>query len=509
MELNITTTNFLSHGLFNPQLHILNANVTVYQTTFMDGNIAGNSVYIQDNCNGTWFNDCDFVDGSPGFYYIASEGTSYLIENTSFDTVGGGYSVIARQGTFGIPSQVTILNPTGDGSSGFWDATFDNSTLYANGTSTISLQWYKNVHVEDPDGNPIPNAPVWVKNRFGNPASPPMKLTNSSGWAKWFICTEKILYDGSETNFNLFNVSSENNSMIGYANPQDTIDQSLENFIVVPFSPPPPPSPSPPTGLSAKLSGSITNVKLTWNASADDGKGENDVVGYTVYKSLTGVYGSYLFETWIVANGSSSYYWSDLNAGDGDWNNYFYIVRANDTLDNEEKNINRVGKVVNNLDNEWNIFSVPLKQLQISSDYVLKAIEGNYATIQGHHAGKSKPWIHWHWKKPSIFNDIIRIDHKDGFYIKMNNSDYLVVAGEVPSNTQISLKAGWNLVGYPCLESKKVSFALSSISGSYNKVEFYNTTSNKEEGLGPNDLMHPGMGYWIHATADCIWDVPF
>ena len=111
-------------------------------------------------------------------------------------------------------------------------------------------------------------------------------------------------------------------------------------------------------------------------------------------------------------------------------------------------------------------------------------------------------------KKSAHLNDTIEIDHKQGYYIKMTNPDYLVVAGVVPIGTQIPLKAGWNLVGYPCLEGKTVSEALASIAGLYNKVEFYNTTSDKEERLGPNELMNPGFGYWIHTTSDCVWKVP-
>jgi hypothetical protein len=268
--------------------------------------------------------------------------------------------------------------------------------------------------------------------------------------------------------------------------------------------PPPPLPPSPPTGLMAKLISNGTDIMLIWNASLDDGTGEDDVAGYTVYKSTTGVNGSYDFAAWILATDSSSYNWTDVNVGDGDWNDYFYNVRANDTVNNEEKNENKAGKFVNYLYGEWNMFSVPLIQFQISSDYVLQTIQGNYTVLQGYHAGKSRPWIHWHWKKPPPFNDIIRIDHKSGYYIRMANPDYLVVAGAVPTNTQISIKAGWNLIGYPSLINKTVNHALSSISGKYNMVEYYDPILKKEVKLGPDDWMEPGFGYWIHATENCI-----
>ncbi len=147
---------------------------------------------------------------------------------------------------------------------------------------------------------------------------------------------------------------------------------------------------------------------------------------------------------------------------------------------------------------------MPLIQIDTSMEYVLQTIEGNYITIQGYHAGKSRPWLHWHKPKPHHFNNVIEINHKNGYYINMLNPDYLIVAGKVPTNTQIALKTGWNLIGYPCLINKTVNDALSSIAGKYNLVEYYDTVKDKEVRLEPNDYMKPGLGYWIHAIEDCI-----
>ncbi|UCG69565.1 MAG: lamin tail domain-containing protein, partial [Thermoplasmata archaeon] len=267
---------------------------------------------------------------------------------------------------------------------------------------------------------------------------------------------------------------------------------------------PPMPTPPPPTGLQAELTGSNNNVTLTWNASSDDGGGEDDVAGYTVYKSITGVNGSYEFASWIPESSSAKYNWTDVGAGDGDWNNYFYLVRANDTSNIEEQNLNKVGKFVNYLVEGWNVFSVPLIQVDTSMGNALQTIKGNFVVLQGYHAGKSRPWLHWHRDKPNKFNDAIDIKHNNGYYIDSVIPDYIVVVGVVPTNTQIPLKAGWNLVGYPCLIEKTRDVALSSIAGKYNKVEYYDTVIHKEVRLEPDDLIQPGLGYWIHATEDCV-----
>jgi hypothetical protein len=495
----VTYSTFFHHGPNKPGLLIKSATVTVDDSQFYGGGQPGNVVIIGKSSHGTIIKNSDFDTGSVGDHYIRVDGSSILIDNTTFVTSGGSagaLSVEANDDSSGVPAEVTIRNPT----------FFDNSTLNATGSSSIDLEWFVNVLVKDPNDNIIPDAPVWIIDRNANPSQPPSKITESDGWARWFICTELTVYSTHITNYNPFNGSAENNSLFGYK--EFSMTMSKDITIYVPYPPSPPSPPAPPKGLKAKLAGSITSVKLSWNASDDDGQGENDIVGYSIYKSSNGVNGIYMFEGWIPANGSLSYDWWDMNAGDGDWNNYFYYVRANDTLNNEEMNLNKVGKFVQYMVSDWNMFSVPLAQFDTSRTEVLDSIEGNYSQIHGYHAGKSRPWLNLNKNKPGHLNDVIEVDHKQGYYVKMTNPDYLVVAGVVPAGTQISLKAGWNLVGYPCLESKSVSEALDSISGSYNKVEFFNTTSDKEEGLGPSDLMHPGLGYWIHATSDCVWEVP-
>jgi PKD repeat protein len=268
--------------------------------------------------------------------------------------------------------------------------------------------------------------------------------------------------------------------------------------------------PAPPTDLDANLvSGALSDVKLTWTASQDDGAGDNDVAGYTVYKSSTSINGLYEFAASIPAQGipGHTYEWTDSGAGDGDLNNYFYIVRAEDTFGNEEQNNNKVGKFVSQLDDGWNMISVPLIQKDTKREVVLQTIDSNYVSVQGYHAGKSRPWLNWHRNKPNKFNDVIEINHKNGYYVDMAASDHLVTAGKVATQVDISLKTGWNLIGNPSFTDILRDDALSSIAGKYNMVERFDTTKDKEVRLSESDIMEPGLGYWIHTTDDCIWTI--
>jgi hypothetical protein len=149
------------------------------------------------------------------------------------------------------------------------------------------------------------------------------------------------------------------------------------------------------------------------------------------------------------------------------------------------------------------MISVPFVQSNTTREKVLETVEGNYAAVQGYHAGKSRPWLHWHRDKPNYFNDVIEINHKNGYYIDMIIADNLVTVGRVAPSTDISLKSGWNLVGYPCLTDQLRDDALASISGNYNMVERFDTTKDKEVRLTASDYMVIGLGYWIHATSDC------
>jgi hypothetical protein len=194
-------------------------------------------VLIEGGSNGTRLDGCEFWDVATGEFYIQVDGSSNLISDCKFDNPGGARTILANENASGIPAHPVILNPTSDSAPGSWDDSFDNTTMNATGLSSITLQWYMDVYVEDPNGNPINNAPVWVEDRNGDPAAPPSVTTDTSGWARGFIVTELIQYSSSITHFNPFTVSALNDTMMGYANP--TMNMSKEITVVVPFNPVP------------------------------------------------------------------------------------------------------------------------------------------------------------------------------------------------------------------------------------------------------------------------------
>jgi hypothetical protein len=323
-------------------------------------------------------------------------------------------------------------------------------------------------------------------------------VTDSGGRVKWINVLEYIRDSSSWVFYTPHNVTASKESEVGYAEPL----MDISKFVVVDISAGVIPIPPlPPVNLQISLLGS--DLELSWGASGDDGAGADDVVNYEIYRS-SNVNGPYVNVDSVPADGSSTYTWTDSGKGDSEWNNYFYIVRAKDADGLEDDNENKVGKLVSDLVVDWNLFSTPLVQSDTARDTVLQSLGSNYASVQGYHAGKSRPWLHWHRNKPNKFNDVIDIDNKKGDYIDMITSDYLVTVGGVAPTVDITLKTGWNLIGYPSLTDLLRDDALSSISGKYNMVERFDTTTDREVRLDSGDYMQPGLGYWIHATQDCV-----
>lgn len=79
-----------------------------------------------------------------------------------------------------------------------------------------------------------------------------------------------------------------------------------------------------------------------------------------------------------------------------------------------------------------------------------------------------------------------------------------VACGTPPSAETFSkpLYEGWNLISLPLVpEDNSASVVLSTVS--YDAVYRYDATLKQFESV---DVMNPGIGYFVHATADCTWE---
>jgi hypothetical protein len=79
------------------------------------------------------------------------------------------------------------------------------------------------------------------------------------------------------------------------------------------------------------------------------------------------------------------------------------------------------------------------------------------------------------------------------------------------NGTIVGLEAGWNLVGYPSIQTRSVNDALAGVP--YDMIQTYDAESGQwlsNNGTSGNlTQMEMGRGYWIHCTGSYSWQVAY
>jgi hypothetical protein len=165
-----------------------------------------------------------------------------------------------------------------------------------------------------------------------------------------------------------------------------------------------------------------------------------------------------------------------------------------------------------NLSTGLNLISVSCKLDNNSIDSVLNQISGKYSSIYTYDINEEID--HWKVYNPTlpkwVINDLNTINDERGYWIRMNEDSNLILEGIVEKPKLMNLYIGWNLIGYPSNESKNITQALSSISGSYSIVYAYNASSGNYIVYNPNldnntlTDIEPNRGYWVNMTTNDI-----
>jgi hypothetical protein len=158
----------------------------------------------------------------------------------------------------------------------------------------------------------------------------------------------------------------------------------------------------------------------------------------------------------------------------------------------------------------WNMISLPLNQTEFEVSKVFESIDGDYDAVQIYNVSDTQDhWKHNNNDKPPSFNDLFRVNQTMGIWIHITNplGTTLYVNGTAPDVgyvNKITLKNGWNLVGYPSVLERTPSFNLPL---EVNMVQWYNASSGLWESWdfgsqSPDNLtlMKPGRGFWVHYT---------
>jgi hypothetical protein len=517
---------FISHGPGKPMIRITNSKVLMNNVDFYGDFQEGPIIQIEGDSNESIFSYCLFNDGNvteESKYYIQASGSTSLFVNSTFVTSRGAFTAMANNNETGVPAKIILRNPNLPNHGGH----FDNTTINATGDSSVYLQWYLDVYVDDPNGNSIENAPVWVVDHLGNMAEPSGLTTNEDGWTSAFIVTELIQYHTTRLNLNPFEVSALNNSIIGYSNPNPIINTTTSANVTVPFNPKPniPPFVSWITTPSGVQSGEITFEYMLWDSDSPDNGNLSVEIFYSTdsvnWMPTTAASGSDPTK-WLFIDTLYTFIW-DSKANFPDQNSttvYLKIVPYD-----------RAGPGTEGITGN---FTVDNEGLELSEPTV--EVSDTYAVIQWTVDEPANASVLWGPYQDGSHRDLIY--ETAGNILTKNQSvtltgltpgtnyTFTIESTDTMGNTESSypttysfqteihiyLYEGWNLISLPpVLLDFKVKEVLEPIEGNYDVVQWYDASDSddpwKTYNVGKdfgNDLTYieSEMGLWIHMLSD-------
>ena len=254
--------------------------------------------------------------------------------------------------------------------------------------------------------------------------------------------------------------------------------------------------PAPPAIASADLDGpGFLDVRVNWRPSADDGAGDRDVDAYEVWSGTaydpTGA--SYALASTLPA-GTTSY--SADGQGAGDPEDRFYLVRAVDEDGHVSNGSGQAAKIARFLAAGDHLLSLPVAVADGSLAAVFRTVPWTRARA---HDAASQVWLSSVVGRP--WNVLTAMGRTAGVWVNVSADAWWVVAGLVPAATDVPLRAGWNLIGYPSFVDRTVAEALAG--APYDAAEGYAPVAPYYlRRMAPGDGMAAGDGYWVHATMD-------
>ena len=132
---------------------------------------------------------------------------------------------------------------------------------------------------------------------------------------------------------------------------------------------------------------------------------------------------------------------------------------------------------------------------------VLSSIKGNLVLIKDLKSSYN-PTL------PPFLNTLKGLNVKDGYWVNVDGNVSFELEGVVPAGASITVRTGWNLVGYPRETGAAPGNELTSLGSKVQR--FKNLKSSFDPALPPflNTLkvMTPGLGYWLEVNEDGVWN---
>jgi hypothetical protein len=169
----------------------------------------------------------------------------------------------------------------------------------------------------------------------------------------------------------------------------------------------------------------------------------------------------------------------------------------------------------------WNLISVPLVSEDESLPFALTdKCDGGAGLVQWDRAmwynpsAFNDPWKQYNSAWPSSMNDLKDAQSHMGVWVHVTAvGDGLICIGgdgyTEPSGTAIPLKAGWNLIGYPSTDGGATVASLKAQCPSVDIVEAFSAAAEYKTWTPADSYaLVRGEGYWVHSSADTVWNVP-
>ena len=110
-------------------------------------------------------------------------------------------------------------------------------------------------------------------------------------------------------------------------------------------------------------------------------------------------------------------------------------------------------------------------------------------------------------------NDLENINHRMGFLIHVTDTPGVVFEypGFAPIlNQTITLREGWNLVGFPSLASYNRTLGLNNLEFGVDvdAIQWFDAVTKTWHFMDQDDSFEIGRGYWVHSKVETLWEVP-
>jgi hypothetical protein len=153
--------------------------------------------------------------------------------------------------------------------------------------------------------------------------------------------------------------------------------------------------------------------------------------------------------------------------------------------------------------------SFPLSAVDVTIENVLSSISGCYDYVRWYDSlDPMNPWKSYVPGRDA--NGLHALTNTMGFWIDVTSACNFTIRGTESSSTAIDLRQGWNMVGFPSLNTTctvadlKADIGLTGVI-----IEAFDSSAAPYylQRVKDSYLMKPGEGYWIFVPADATWIV--